>query len=210
VKFIFVRHPETEALVKKIIYGRTNSPYTEKGKKSLSWVRDQLSGEDVARIYSSPMDRTRTLAEEIASAHPGLSPLIDERITEMGVGILEQLTLAEAQEKHPEHVKPFLEDFGNHKVPGSELFSEVRQRVSGFLDEIIAQEDMWRKEGHPERPIIVVSHSMAIRAALAHLFDTELSSLWHIRINPAAIIKVKYKDGFALLEGLCDPHEIIS
>lgn len=204
-----MRHPETEALVKKIIYGQTNSPYTEKGQRSISWVRNQLINEDIAKIYSSPLDRTKTLAEEIAKSHAGLSPIIDERITEMSVGILEQLTLTEAQELHPTHVKPFLENFGNHKIPGSELFSEVKQRVSDFLEELVLKEESWRKEGHPERPIIVVSHSMAIRAALAYLFDVELSALWHIKINPAAIIKVKYRDGFALLEGLADPHEIV-
>ena len=204
-----MRHPETEALVKKIIYGQTNSPYTEKGKRSIAWVKDQLLKQDVSCIYSSPLDRTRTLAEEIAKTHADASLMIDERITEMSVGILEQLTLQEAQALHPEHVDPFLEDFGNHKIPGSELFSEVKQRVSDFLQELIVKEEEWRKEGHPERPIIVVSHSMAIRAALAYLFDVELSALWHIKINPAAIIKVKYRDGFALLEGLADPHEIV-
>ncbi|NCB42496.1 MAG: histidine phosphatase family protein [Clostridia bacterium] len=209
MRLIFVRHPETEALVKKIIYGRTNSPYTEKGKRSIPWVRDQLLKEDVAQIYSSPLHRTRTLAEEIAKSHADLPLIIDERITEMSVGILEQMTLQEAQKAHPEHVEPFLADFGNYKIPGSELFSEVEQRVAGFLEEIILKEEVWRKEGHPERPIIVVSHSMAIRAALAYLFKVELSALWHIKVNPAAIIKVKYKDGFALLEGLADPHEII-
>ena len=102
-----------------------------------------------------------------------------------------------------------MENFGNPKIPGSEPFCEVKQRVSDFLEELVLKEESWRKEGHPERPIIVVSHSMAIRAALAYLFDVELSALWHIKINPAAIIKVKYRDGFALLEGLADPHEIV-
>jgi len=204
-----VRHPETEALVKKIIYGRTNSPYTEKGKKSIPWVRDQLLREDIAQIYSSPLDRTRTLAEEIAKSHRGLPLIVDERITEMSMGILEQMTLKEAQEAHPEHVEPFLADFGYYKIPGSELFSEVKQRVSDFLEELLLKENVQREEEHPERPIIVVSHSMAIRAALAYLFNVELSALWHIKVNPAAIIKVKYKDGFALLEGLADPHEVI-
>lgn len=208
MKFIFVRHPETEALVKKIIYGQTNSPYTEKGKKSVPWVRDQLLKENIAQIYSSPLDRTRTLAEEIAKSHMELNLTIDERITEMSVGILEQMTLKEAREKHPEHVELFMADFGNHKIPGSELFSEVKHRVSDFLEEIILKEEKRSKEGHPERLIIVVSHSMAIRAALAYLFDVDLSALWHIKINPAAIIKIKYQDGFALLEGLVDPHEI--
>lgn len=203
-----MRHPETEALVKKIIYGQTNSPYTEKGIKSIPWVRDQLSKESISHIYSSPLDRTRMLAEEIVRPHKGLSLIIDERITEMSVGILEQMTLPEAQAAHPEHVEPFLADFGNHKIPGSELFLEVKQRVGDFLNELIIRDEKNDKEAQPERSIIIVSHSMAIRAALAYLFNLELPALWHIKINPAAIITVKYKDRFARLEGLYDPHEI--
>lgn len=208
MNFIFVRHPETEALIKKIIYGQTNSPYTEKGKNSVPWVRDQFLEENIACVYSSPLDRTRMLAEAIIEPHKGLSLIIDERITEMSVGILEQMTFAEAQEAHPEHVEPFLSNFGHHKIPGSELFSEVKHRVGDFLNELIVNEEENEKEGQLGRTIIIVSHSMAIRAALATLFKLELSDLWHININPAAIIRVLYKDGFARLEGLTDPHKI--
>ncbi|MFA7196380.1 MAG: histidine phosphatase family protein, partial [Anaerovoracaceae bacterium] len=111
---------------------------------------------------------------------------------------------------HPEHLRPFLDDFGNYRAPGSELFSEVKSRVSDFLKEVIRGEEEKGEEGYPERPIIVVSHSMAIRGALAYLFDAGLSDLWHIRIQPAAIIRVQYRDGFAILEGLRDPHDIIA
>lgn len=210
MKWIFVRHPETEALVHKIIYGQTHSPYTEKGKKSVHWVRSELASEEIAAIYSSPMERTKTLADAIASAHRGLRVQTDERIKEMGVGVFEQMTVAEAEAAHPEHLRPFLDDFGNYRAPGSELFSEVKSRVSEFLKEVIRKEDEAGKGGHPERPIVVVSHSMAIRGALACLFDASLSDLWHIRIHPAAIIKVQYRDGFAILEGMRDPHDIIA
>ncbi len=210
MKFIFVRHPETEALVQKIIYGQTHSPYTEKGKKSVDWVKAQLSAYDISAIYSSPMERTRTLAEAIASAHRSMPVRIDERIKEMAVGIFEQMSVRDAEAAHPEHLRPFLDDFGNYRVPGSELFSEVKSRVTDFLEEVIRKEEEKGKEGHPERPIVVVSHSMAIRGALSYLFDAALSDLWHIRINPAAIIKVEYREGFAILEGMLDPHDIIA
>ncbi len=210
MKFIFVRHPETEALVHRIIYGQTHSPYTEKGKKSVDWVKAELASEKISAIYSSPMERTRTLADAIASAHRGISVQPDERIKEMAVGIFEQMSVTDAEAAHPEHLRPFLDDFGNYRAPGSELFSEVKSRVSDFLKEVIHKEDSAGKEEYPERPIVVVSHSMAIRGALAFLFDVSLSDLWHIRINPAAIIKVQYRDGFAILDGMKDPHDIIA
>lgn len=209
MKFIFVRHPETYALANKIIYGQTHSPYTKKGESSVPWVSDQLAREDIKSIYSSPLDRAKVLAGGIAKPHAGLTVKIDDRLTEMSVGIFEQMTFQEADAAHPEHARPFLEDFGNYRVPGSELFSEVKERVSDFLKEVIQQEDEEGKEEHPERPIIVVSHAMAIRGALSYLFDVELSDLWHLHINPASIIRVKYKDGFAQLLGMNDPHDIL-
>jgi alpha-ribazole phosphatase len=209
LKFIFVRHPETEALANKIIYGQTHSPYTKKGELSVPWVSEQLEGEDVKLIYSSPLDRAKTLAEGIAGRHPGQSVHVDDRLKEMSVGIFEQMTFQEADAAHPLHARPFLEDFGNYRVPGSELFSEVRERVSDFLKDVLRREDEEGKEEHPERPVIVVSHAMAIRGALAYLFDAELSDLWHLRINPASIIRVKYKEGFAQLTGMSDPHDIL-
>ena len=208
MKITFVRHPETEALIKKIIYGQTQSPYTKKGELSVSWVSDQLAMDDIASIYSSPLDRAKVLAMDIAKSHENLNVQIDDRITEMSVGIFEQMTFKEAEEAYPNDAKLFLEDFGNYRIPGSEVFSEVKERVSDFLKDVIQKEDEFRKEGYPTRPIIVVSHAMAIRAALSHLFNAELSDLWHIRINPASIIRVKYKDGFAQLLGMSDPHDI--
>ena len=55
----------------------------------------------------------------------------------------------------------------------------------------------------------VVVFTMAIRGALAFC-STSVFDLWHIRINPAAIIKVQYRDGFAILDGMKDPHDIIA
>jgi broad specificity phosphatase PhoE len=208
LKLIFVRHPETEALVYRIMYGHTHSPYTEKGTKSVPWVADQLASEPVRAVYSSPLERTKTLADAIACTH-GLPVVTDERIKEMGVGIFEQMSVADAEKAHPEHLRPFLDDFGNYKAPGSELFSEVKERVGDFLKELIRKEEAKAKEEVHEGPIVIVSHSMAIRGALAYLFDADLSDLWHIRIHPAAILNVRYRDRFAILEGLRDPHNII-
>ena len=57
VKLILIRHPETEANAKRLIYGRTESEYTEKGRASVATVVEQLSQIDIHMIYSSPLKR---------------------------------------------------------------------------------------------------------------------------------------------------------
>lgn len=190
------------------MYGHSHSPYTEKGVRSIEWVADELASLDVQTVYSSPLERTKTLADAIAARHE-LEVVTDERIQEMGVGIFEQMTIPEAEKAYPEHLRPFLDNFGFYKAPGSELFSEVQARVASFLQELVPRYENHGKEELPERPIVVVSHAMAIRGAFAHLFNAELPDLRHIRIHPAAILEVSYQNGRAILEGLRDPHNLL-
>lgn len=66
MKLIFIRHPETEANVKRLIYGKTESEYSDRGRASVNAVVEQLSNKKIDAIYSSPRKRAADLAEAIA------------------------------------------------------------------------------------------------------------------------------------------------
>ena len=40
MKLILIRHPATEALEKRIIYGRSESPLTAEGVASIAWAAE--------------------------------------------------------------------------------------------------------------------------------------------------------------------------
>lgn len=221
MKLILVRHPETEANAKRLIYGRTESEYTEKGRASIAAVVEQLSNVEIHSIYASPLKRAANLAEAIAEGHSRdsrkLEVIIEDRLQEMHFGIFENKTNEEAREMYGDGFDHFLHDFANFVVPEGESLSQVRDRVVEFLKELLASEstretfeemvkqdpvkaiERWNAES---KTVVIVAHSLVIRGALSWLLNIPLNEIWHIDIKPAAIVEVSYRGGYGFLTGL--------
>ena len=136
MKLLLIRHPATEALKKRIIYGRSESPLTAEGVASIIWAAQKLKDLDLAALYCSPQERARLLADGIAKEHPGLPVRIDERICELHCGIYEQLTMEEAMAADPEDAHKFIYEFGFHRPRGGENFEDVKARTGPFLKDV--------------------------------------------------------------------------
>jgi alpha-ribazole phosphatase len=221
VKLILIRHPETEANAKRLIYGRTESEYTEKGRASVATVVEQLSEVEIHCIYSSPLKRASDLAKAIADSHSSdsrkLEVIIDDRLQEMHFGIFENKTNEEARELYGDGFDHFLHDFANFVVPEGESLSQVRDRAVEFLKELLASEssmptfeemvkqdpvkaiERWEAES---KTVVIVAHSLLIRGALSWLLNIPLNEIWRIDIKPAAIVEVSYRGGYGFLTGL--------
>ncbi len=205
MKIILIRHPETVALKKNLIYGQSHSDLSEQGIATIEWVVRMLEKENLFAIYSSPQKRALILAEAIASRHPGLEIAVDDRIMEMACGIYEQMTFEEALESDPEGARAFLERFGEYRPERGENFEDVKRRSAPFIKDIITR---GLEENCEDRPMIVVSHAMTIKSMLSNVFGIELAKMWHLRISPSCIIEISYNPEFefAELTGLRHPE----
>lgn len=205
MKFILVRHPETEALKNKIIYGITESPLTPEGEATIPWAAERLRGIEAAEIYSSPLSRSYRLALGIAEGR-GLEVLKDDRLKEMNCGIYENKTFEEAQLINQEDAQQYLLEFGTYRPEGGENFQDVKERVKPFLDELIAREGELG-----QKPVFIVSHSMVMRAIISHLSGFSLGELWHMYIAPTAIVSVDYNSEaqFGRIIGFTSPSSEI-
>ncbi|MBO5518220.1 MAG: histidine phosphatase family protein [Firmicutes bacterium] len=208
MKLLIIRHPQTEALKNRIIYGRTASPLTKEGAESISWAAKLLKDKDLAALYCSPQERAKLLAEGIAKEHPGLELRIDERICELHCGIYEQLTFEEAVALDAEDANKFLYEFGFHRPRGGENFEDVKARTGPFLQDLAETAE---KEGYGERPIAVVSHAMAIRSMISHMTGFGLNDIWHIEIQPTGILEFDYQPEhkFGRLISMTGPASLI-
>lgn len=216
MKFIFVRHPETEANVNRIIYGRTDSAYSEKGRASIAKVVEEFSNIKIDAIYSSPLTRAATLAEAIAKGH-GLGVIKDDRLQEMHFGLFENKTSEEASEIYGEGYDKFWHNFANFEVPEGESMQQVKDRTVDFLkeifpsdpaegsfDEIMKEDPKKAVDLHDsnDKTIVVVAHSIVIRGALSYMLNIPLEAIWHIDVKPASRTEVSYHAGFGVLTGL--------
>ena len=208
MRLLLIRHPETEALKKRIIYGRTESPLTPEGIASIDWAARKLQTADLAALFCSPQERAKVLAEGIAKRHPGLAVQIDERICELHCGIYEQLTMEEATALDAEDAQKFVYEFGFHRPKGGENFEDVKARTGPFLEELA---ELARKEGYDERPIAVVSHAMAIRSMISHLLGYGLNDIWHFHIRPTGMLEIDYdaKNRWGRLLSMTSPDSLI-
>ena len=216
MKIIFLRHPETMANVNRLIYGWTESPYSEKGKASVGRVVELLKDEKIDEIYSSPLLRAYDLAKAVGNNH-GLEVHTDDRLKEIHFGAFENKTIEEAEAMYGEGFKRFWHDFSNFQPPEGENMTQVKTRVVDFFKEKLFMnhngedfEEMMKEDPGKavtlhdleDKTVLVVAHSITIRSALSFMLDVPLEWVWHIDVKPASLIELAYHGGFGILTGI--------
>lgn len=132
-------------------------------------------------LHASPMVRTQETAGAV-SRRLGLPVQVDDAWAECDFGAWEGLTAAEIEERWPGDLRRWHVD-AEFAAPGGESIEDVGVRVSGALERL-------RDEG-VDRTVVVVSHSVAIRAAIGVTLGAP-SSVWSsVRVGPASVTIVR-------------------
>jgi len=186
---VLVRHTETVANVTGVLVGRSNSPLTERGAAQVDTVADYVSKMPVARVYSSPMDRTLTLATAIADRVGSGEVTIDSRLHEIDFGVAEGMRFEDLPRggitiDYDSYSSPIVED-GESRV-------DVDNRVHDFLAEVAELEGV----------TVVVSHGGPLRSALTRLLGLPPTSCWAFHIDNGAVMTVSMHEGTGILEEL--------
>lgn len=229
MRLIMIRHPKTEANERKLVYGWTDALYSEAGKATIPWIVEKLHDVKIDRIYTSPLTRTRLLAEAIAADHAvaagdasdhgaavgesagcgaEAAPEIfaDERIMEMNFGKFENKTTAELEKEYPEEFRSYRENFNDAVVPGGESYRQVAERTVAFLKEIYQRHEGERTGD--EETVVVVSHSLVIHAAMGYLLGVDLDDVWHFKTEPGTVVDFDWRYEYAMLQGLYGPFNV--
>ncbi len=120
------------------------------------------------QAYVSPLGRALKTAAIILKDRE-LDAVFSDKLREINLGPWEGKTLEEAAFSHPDEYRAFREQPDRFSLPGAETFHELQHRVAEELDSIFA-----KGKG---KNILVVSHWMAIKVALAHYSSTPLARL---------------------------------
>ncbi len=120
-----VRHGETEWSRDGRHTSTTDLPLTERGEEQARTLRDRLSGADLDRVVSSPLQRARRTAE-LAEFEVDE---VDDDLHEWRYGDYEGITTAQIRETVPGWT------VWTHDVPGGETGAQVATRC----DRVIAR-----------------------------------------------------------------------
>jgi broad specificity phosphatase PhoE len=186
IEFLLVRHPETQANVDVRFVGRGDSPYTAEGRRQLERITRTIArfGPDV--IWSSPLTRALTLAEE-AAALSSARLAVDRRLMEIDFGEVEGMTYDEIVASG---------NYLNYKdqeapvSPGGESRGAVEARAAAVCEAALAAGGRH----------CLVTHGGVFRASLVHLLGLASTDIWAFHVHNGQLAYVSVVDGHGVLE----------
>ena len=207
-----VRHGESDGNVAASRAERAGSPVisldtreadvelSPVGKEQAEALTTWVENLDVPidEYWVSPYRRARqTLSLALGGEPPADRTLVDERLRDRELGILDLLTWKGVEELHPEeaarrrHLGKFY-----HRPPGGESWADVALRLRSFLGEALDR---------PGPSVLVVAHDAVIMLALYVLLGLDEHRLLafaadHTVRNASVTELVRKDDGWKLVE----------
>ncbi|MBV8334789.1 MAG: histidine phosphatase family protein [Alphaproteobacteria bacterium] len=177
--FHLLRHGEPTVL------GRLNGRLpgvglSDRGRAEIAAQAARLAGENIAAIYSSPLQRTRETAE-ILSDRLRLPVNYRDDVIEIDYGEWTGLTFDEI--RRDERWQMWSRSRGIAATPGGESWRHVQDRVVGALFDL--------HQGHPNDSAVIVTHGDAIRAALLFALGMPLDFYSRIEVAFASLSTIR-------------------
>lgn len=138
------------------------TPEGEEDARALAQVLKRVSFE---AVYSSPIGRARKTAELLVNQAP---IILEEDLREIGMGDWEGRTQEEVRVADPERFHTFWNKPHVYETETGETFNQVMDRVESFLKKVQVHQGT----------ILVVTHSIFIKALLAYVKKLPLDKLW--------------------------------
>ena len=178
MRLILVRHGETDTNKARLALGQADVELNEHGRWQAQRLAVSLKREPIAAIYSSPLKRTLSTAEPIASSH-GLEVQVDDGLIEMDIGEMEGLTFQQVRERHPHFLQVWLGDQAAHEaMPGGERLLDVQERAWQTIERI--------RERQEHGTVAVVTHNFVILTLFCRVLGLELADFRRLRLSVAA------------------------
>lgn len=170
-RIFMVRHGQTEWNKAHRLQGHKDSPLTPLGREQAMQTKQALAQYNIHKAYTSPLQRAQdTLALIIEGRN--LEVVLTENLKEMHLGPWEGKTKQETQDTNPDQFAYFWNQQDKFVLAGAETYQQLQNRVVAELQAIFSKEQ--------GKNIVVVSHWLAIKAAMAFYTNTPLNELSHL------------------------------
>ncbi len=163
---------------------------TEAGRGAVAALATALAEAGVrpATLWTSDLPRAVATAEILGGAL-GVTPRREPRLREANPGVWSGRTAADLAAERPEEVAAWFTDLAGYAPPAGESLVEAAGRVRAALAACLATPA-------GEGPRLVVTHSWAVRVAVADALGLALPRALAIEIEPASLTVLdRFDDG---------------
>lgn len=200
MRIFLIRHGETMWNTEARYQGHTNIQLSEKGRYQGERLGQRMARENINVIYSSDLSRAVETANYIAQYH-NVKVRQAVELRELNFGTWEGLTFNEISSLYADLAEKWISDPLTLQIPQGELFSQLQQRTTSFINNLI--------KNSSEENIAIVSHGGAIRAIICSLLDIKMEKMWFIRQDNTAVNIFDFYDGQPILTLLNDTHHLV-
>ncbi|TQI78157.1 putative phosphoglycerate mutase [Serratia fonticola] len=132
MRFIVIRHAESQWNREGIIQGQLDSPVTHHGQRQIAALMVALKDTPFSQIFSSPSGRAMTTAQALATLNQ-CTVSSDARLHERHFGCLQGLPYHQAMRSHRELTSRIFAGEPTASAPEGESAHDVAQRMSAFF-----------------------------------------------------------------------------
>lgn len=158
-RIVLIRHAET-ALAGRFC-GHSDPDLNHAGKMQLARIAQQVAPLGIERIVSSDLSRASRTAQAIGRGI-GVQPELRPRLREIHLGLWEELSWDEIEERFPREAHAWVRDFPTRSAPHGESYRAFCQRVKAEFTPLL--------QGRADQVTAVVSHSGVMRYVLTRFF----------------------------------------
>ena len=163
------RHGETEWNTEGRMQGWNDSPLTDLGINQAYWLYDRLKDMNFNAIYSSPAGRAYKTAE-ILKGERNIEIISHDALKEINLADWEGLDQKLIKEKDEEQFYNFWNAPHLYKPQCGEDFLQLQHRITQGINEIVKE--------HKDETVLIVTHTMTLKALMASLENKPLSRIW--------------------------------
>src|SRR5512134_3342192 len=161
-----------------------DQPLSRRGWEQSRKLWDYLCDKQISAIYVSRYQRTGQTIEYVAG-QLGITPVMDDRLNEIDIGVVDPMSDEEVQEQYAEFWKAYMERTADFRFPGGETGEEACQRISGFLEE--------KRQAHPNENIVFVTHEGLILQIMCYIMDIPVYKRGNFYVGLCGIMEITYQ-----------------
>ncbi len=190
----FLRHGETDYNASARMQGQVDIPLNDKGLMQARMAARYFKKNDIHfdKVYTSPLVRAMQTAITISGLDEEV--LIDERLIELGFGVVEGHNFHEIPEVHRNFI---LNPPAYVPAEGGESLQHLFDRCKAFLDYLAEQ-----PEAGTDKNILVSTHGAAIRGFLKIIGNQPIEKYWVKGVENCGCFRVGFDHGKYSLEAV--------
>lgn len=184
-KLYLVRHGESEWNILKKVQGQKDVNLTKKGEQQAEKIANRLYNENIDIIYSSDLKRAFETAKKIGDKLK-LNVNPDKSFREINFGIWEGISTKELTDNYSKEHLLWMKKPHKLKLEGAETLEELQNRTIKGVNRI--------SKLNPNKNILIVSHSAAIKTIILGLLDMDISYYNKMSLNNVSLSIIEFRD----------------